>query len=207
MRKFIILFTVLLVSSCSSKKNITSIGFQQEIEHHREEYKADFVKDERSPLKNEDLSNLQFFEPNEDYACQCAFQPTPDSKPFEMATYSGMTKPYKKYGIATCMINNTSTEISVYQNLRLLSVPGYKDYLFVPFKDFTNSESTYGGGRYINMKTSDVVDDKVTIDFNKCYNPWCAYSDGYNCPIPPLENHLKIEILAGEKQWTGKKKK
>ena len=86
-------------------------------------------------------------------------------------------------------------------------MPGMKDHLFVPFKDWTNGEESYGGGRYIDLKTGDITDGKITIDFNKCYNPWCAYSDGYNCPIPPVENHFELKIEAGEKMWTGKKKK
>ena len=43
------------------------------------------------------------------------------------------------------------------------------------------------------------------LDFNKCYNPWCAYSDGFNCPIPPTENRLKTSILAGEKMYAKSK--
>ncbi|MFT4762129.1 MAG: hypothetical protein ACI9LN_004113, partial [Saprospiraceae bacterium] len=70
----------------------------------------------------------------------------------------------------------------------------------------TNSETTYGGGRYLDFKTTDIVDGKMTIDFNKTYNPWCHYSDGYNCPIPPKENHLEVEIVAGERNF-GKEKK
>ena len=52
-----------------------------------------------------------------------------------------------------------------------------------------------------------VKDGKVTIDFNRCYNPWCAFSDGYNCPVPPKENHFEVKIEAGEKMFVGKKKK
>jgi len=79
--------------------------------------------------------------------------------------------------------------------------------LFLPFKDFTNNESTYGGGRYINFLDTDIKDGKIEIDFNKSYNPWCAYSDGFNCPIPPKENHIETEVTAGEKNFKGIYKK
>ena len=78
----------------------------------------------------------------------------------------------------------------------------YSDYLFIPFKDGTTKEDiTYEGGRYMDMVTSDFTSEFVTIDFNKCYNPWCAYADGYSCPVPPKENKLRVSIYAGEKLY------
>ena len=79
--------------------------------------------------------------------------------------------------------------------------------MFLPFKDFTNNEGTYGGGRYINLLDTDIKNEKIEIDLNKSYNPWCAYSDGFNCPIPPRENHIEIEVNAGEKNFKGMYKK
>jgi uncharacterized protein (DUF1684 family) len=73
--------------------------------------------------------------------------------------------------------------------------------LFVPFKDRTNYDATYGGGRYIDLSTKDIVNGRILLDFNKCYNPYCAFADGFNCPIPPDENSLPIEIAAGEKTF------
>ena len=84
-------------------------------------------------------------------------------------------------------------------------VPQFRNELFLPFKDKTNANGSYGGGRYIDIKISDIENGKVILDFNKAYNPWCAYSDGYSCPIPPKENHLKIAVTAGEKEY-GKSK-
>ena len=71
------------------------------------------------------------------------------------------------------------------------------DHLFLPFTDNTNGVETYGGGRYIDLKIP--AGNTINIDFNKAYNPYCAYSDKYSCPIPPPENHLDIEIKAGIK--------
>jgi uncharacterized protein (DUF1684 family) len=76
--------------------------------------------------------------------------------------------------------------------------------LFIPFNDLTNYEETYGGGRYLDVSTTDIVNGKMVVDFNKSYNPYCAYSDGYNCPIPPDANKLQVTIKAGEKNY-GKK--
>lgn len=209
------LLSLLLLSaflfSCSTKKQLTSDysydSYKAEIIQHQNDYMEEFIKDERAPLNEDDLKHVHFYPPNASFKCDCDFLLTPESKPFELSTYSGQTKPFRQYGIATCSINNTPTKIHLYTSLRTIAIPGYQDYLFLPFKDLTNSDETYGGGRYIDLKTGDIQNGKVTIDFNKCYNPWCAYSDGYNCPIPPIENHFDLEINAGEMMWTGKKKK
>ena len=79
----------------------------------------------------------------------------------------------------------------------------YRDYLFIPFKDLSNGEATYGGGRYMDIRMDDIKNGELMLDFNKAYNPYCAYSDGYNCPVPPVENHLETEVNAGEKSFGG----
>ena len=68
----------------------------------------------------------------------------------------------------------------------------------MPFRDLTNGTTTYEGGRFLDFKIPE-NDKNVVIDFNKAYNPYCAYSDNYACPIVPKENSLSIEILSGIK--------
>jgi uncharacterized protein (DUF1684 family) len=72
--------------------------------------------------------------------------------------------------------------------------------LFVPFRDATTGQTTYGGGRYIDTR---LADNKVILDFNRAYNPYCVYNYTFACPIPPQENTLKVAIEAGEKDWKG----
>jgi uncharacterized protein (DUF1684 family) len=83
----------------------------------------------------------------------------------------------------------------------LLKDPKYKDHLFIPFTDGTTYTETYGGGRYIDLSVNDIKNGKIELDFNKCYNPYCAYAGGFNCPIPPVENRLPVAIKAGEKLY------
>ncbi|MEM9548133.1 MAG: DUF1684 domain-containing protein [Bacteroidota bacterium] len=208
MIRYILLLTSFLIHlNCSPKKQLASPDYSEYIAQHQTQYMADFIKDERAPLNEADLEHVNFYPANEALKCECDFQRTPDAKPFDLSTYSGITKPFRQYGIATCNINTKKTDVHLYTNMRAIAMPMYRDHLFIPFKDYTNGEASYGGGRYIDLKTGDIKDEKVTIDFNKCYNPWCAYSDGYNCPIPPVENHFDLKIEAGEKMWTGVKKK
>ena len=79
----------------------------------------------------------------------------------------------------------------------MLTEDDYEDYLFLPFLDETNGLESYGGGRYINVRIPE--GDTMIIDFNKSYNPFCAYNDKYSCPIVPRENYLKTRIEAGVK--------
>jgi uncharacterized protein len=72
-------------------------------------------------------------------------------------------------------------------------------YWFIPFTDATNGKDTYAGGRYLDI--DNIVSDSVFLDFNYAYNPYCAYNEGYDCPIPPAGNALPIPITAGERNY------
>jgi uncharacterized protein (DUF1684 family) len=186
---------------------ITATSAQDDLNAHREKYKQGFLTDPRSPLKEDDLKDLDFFPELSKAVVKAEFQKTPAEQPFEMPTYSGVTRTYRKWGVATFTWGPFYSSVSLYENMTNRSNPIYQDYLFLPFTDNTNGETTYGGGRYLDMSKADTEDGTITIDFNKSYNPWCAYSDGFNCPIPPMENKLPYAIEAGEKMYKGEYKK
>ena len=172
--------------------------FKAEIEKHREEYKAEFLKSANAPLKQEDFEYLRFYEPNEKFKIECKFVATKGGKPFELPTSAGKTKTYIKFGELRFEIDGQKYKLAVYQSLGLKIMPQYRDYLFIPFKDLTNGKESYGGGRYLDLRMKQLEGDKIYLDFNKAYNPYCAFGEGYSCPIPPKENHLKVAIEAGE---------
>jgi hypothetical protein len=126
---------------------------------------------------------------------------TKRGKPFEVPTSSGQTATYTKFGELKFEIDGKSYKLAVYQSLSAKRMPQYRDYLFIPFKDLTNGKESYGGGRYLDLRMKEIEGDKIYLDFNKAYNPYCAFSTGYSCPIPPKENHLKVAIEAGEKNF------
>lgn len=181
--------------------NVNAQDYKTHLEKHRQEYKEAFLQEDRSPIKVDDVKFIQFYDADETYVLNAKFSPAIDAKEFDMATYSGVTKKYVKYGTLYFSINKISHQLTVYQSISLMKNPEYSDYLFIPFKDFTNGVETYGGGRYLDYRTGDIVNNVMKLDFNKAYNPYCAYSDGYSCPIPPEENHVKTEIKAGEKKF------
>lgn len=94
--------------------------------------------------------------------------------------------------------------------LTVLSLVQYAGGLFVPFRDGTAGRETYGGGRYLfdTAKDTDGLvleiqagSPEVVIDFNYAYNASCAYSPRWACPLAPPENHLQVEVRAGEKVY------
>ena len=174
-------------------------SYKQEIEEHRLHYKQEFITEERSPLKAGDTAFLRFFEPDISFKIIATIKLTPEAKEFDMPTHSGKTKKFRQYGILHFNINDTALQLSVYQNLSLLKDD--KDHLFLPFTDATSYIESYAGGRYLDLSVKDIKDNKLVVDFNKCYNPYCAFADGYNCPIPPVENRLPVAIPAGEKMF------
>lgn len=156
----------------------------------------------KSPLKKEDLAQfkgLDFYSISEKYIVEAIFIRTKREKSFKMKTTTSRTPMYKKYGELHFSIDGKELKLNVYQNVDLKKKPGYDDYLFLPFSDLTCGKESYIGGRYVDMR---IQKGKIwTIDFNKAYNPYCAYNYEYSCPIVPLENDLDIEINAGVKKF------
>jgi uncharacterized protein len=137
---------------------------------------------------------LDYFDFDANYVFQLQLQPSQNSEHTMMDTSSGLRKSYVRAGILEFTVAGEAVQLTAYSN------PESEDpELFIPFRDATSGNQTYGAGRYLNTDLE--PDGTVTLDFNLAYNPYCAYSDGWSCPIPPLENWLKVEILAGEKTF------
>ncbi len=152
----------------------------------------------------EEQALLRFYPLSPEYQVLCTFEKASDSMYFPMPTSGTKAKMARKYGRLTFRLHDTTLHLVVYQLQFLLAKEETRDDLFVGFTDVTSAVDTYGAGRYIDCVTGDIHNGKMVLDFNKAYNPYCAYTTGYNCPIPPRENDLPVAILAGEKNY-GKK--
>ncbi len=194
----VLVFSVLCFPGIAQNQNAS---YNSEIKEYRKAYKEKFLNAPNSPLSKKDLKCLKFFKSNPSFKVIADFERTDDEQPFKMPTYNGDTHDYIKFGNLKFELRGQKMQLSVYQILWMQRIPGKQYHLFVPFKDLTNREKTYGGGRYLDLSIQDISESKIVVDFNKCYNPYCAYSDGFSCPIPPSENNLEIEILAGEKDF------
>lgn len=194
MKLVIVLFLVFVIPACG----IAQGSYTDEINKYQDELNEMFADSLKSPLPEEDLEHftgLEFFPADPEYKVEAILKLTPDTKPFKMPMSKERVVWYKKFGEASFELKGKKLKLAIYQNQALSENEEYKDYLFLPFKDLTNGEETYGGGRYIDMRIPE--EDTIIIDFNKSYNPYCAYNYKYSCPIPPDENHLKVEIRAG----------
>lgn len=178
-------------------------SYTEKIEHERDSIVHHFGDSETTILKEEDLSRFKgmpFFGISEAWNVEAEFSLIEDGKEFKMKTSTDRLPMYRPYGVATFVIDDVPCMLTIYQNIELSKKEGFEDYLFIPFTDMTNGDDTYGGGRYLDIRIGDIQDGKVKLDFNRCYNPYCAYNDRYSCPIPPRENDLKIRIEAGVKK-------
>lgn len=197
MKNLIIVFLLISTVSCAQEKQavLGETDFQKEMN-------ADYKDATTSPLKDKDrkvFKGLDFFKFDSIYVVTAHFRRTPNEKTFKMKTTTNRKPIYVKYGELNFDLKGKNFTLNIYQNQDLIKKEGYKDYLFLPFLDETNGLESYGGGRYIDARIPD--GDTMIIDFNKAYNPYCAYNDRYSCPIVPRKNYLKTRIEAGVKAF------
>lgn len=205
--KFLFIFLILTcISSLAARAQMS-----QEFNHSRyvnvikEERKVkdkEMLSEDKSPLPDEEKTSfkkLRYYRPKVSFRKEAAFNRFNQATRFLMKTTTERLPEYSLYGKVTFQHNGKEYSLNVYQNIELVKKPGYEKHLFIPFNDRTNGNETYGGGRFLEITENG--SDTLIIDFNKVYNPYCAYNHKYSCPIPPEENDLKIKIKAGEKIW------
>lgn len=165
---------------------------------HRLKYKIHLQKDLKA-----DTSKVEFFPFKKSWIVSAKVDLLENEPVFKLTTSSGMKKEAQKLARLSFSYGGITYSFFAYQLVKLKENPELADHFFVPFKDATTGKTSYGAGRYLDFKTGDIQNGRLLIDFNKAYNPYCAFSDGYNCPIPPRENTLKLAVTAGEKKYRG----
>lgn len=146
------------------------------------------------------FSALKYYATDKKFRVTAKLKKEPSEQRINFQTSSGKVRVFLRYGTVSFKLRGKKYELGVYQVEPAAQKEEYKDLLFIPFKDETSGKETYGAGRYIDIKIPE--NGRVILDFNLAYNPNCAYgSDKYNCPIPPKENRLAVEIKAGEKSY------
>lgn len=186
---------VLVLFGCSSSGDNT---YRQNMIKIRKEKNKEFADAKKSPLLSKDVESfvgLQYYPIDSTYKIQAELRVVPAPKTIEMPTTTERAPLYFEYGSAIFTLNDTLCSLVVYQEVEEPEV------LFIPFNDYTNGAGSYGGGRYLDLELKEVKGDQITLDFNKAYNPYCAYNYNYSCPVPPDTNMLNVSILAGEKSY------
>jgi uncharacterized protein (DUF1684 family) len=173
------------------------------LDEHRIQKDQSFREWNSSPLPKKEIGSftgLNYFPENKVFKVEAEFKRVSGEKPFAFPATNDTSYLYVKYGELSFTVNGVACKLSVYQSPDIVSQKGKEDYLFIPFTDLTNGKETYGGGRYLDFRIPE--SEKVYLDFNYAYNPYCVYDPtGYYCPIPPKENQLPIRIEAGEKNF------
>jgi uncharacterized protein (DUF1684 family) len=161
-----------------------------------------FMKDHpQSPLAHDQqkrFEGLDYYEVNQDLILEVEIERFPDGEPIvTMQTSTGDAQQYRRWGRFSFEVEGQKASMTIYSD------PMGRDF-FMPFKDATNGKETYGAGRYMDEHRpgfSPLDGDRFEVDFNYAYNPYCAYSPHYSCPLPPRENWVQVPIRGGEKDF------
>ncbi|WP_246034326.1 DUF1684 domain-containing protein [Empedobacter tilapiae] len=191
-----IITTIILMSCQTTKKNFDLVAIQK----YQTELATFYTDPKTTPLVDEENTNFKgitFFPISEKYIVKAKFTSIKDGKVIPFPTSAKKIKNYKEYGTVTFILDDIEQTLTIYQSYPIMEK--YEDSLFLPFMDETNGVTSYGGGRYLDLSTRDLGRkvNEIILDFNQVYNPYCAYSKHYNCPIPPANNVLDVEINAG----------
>jgi uncharacterized protein (DUF1684 family) len=182
-----------MLAACSGQQS----AYEKLIADHRIARHEEFRNPQTSPLLPEDrvsFKGLGFFQIDSSYRVVAVIERLAGTDTFAMPSTGEKTRDYVTHGIAHFQLHGQTLALSLYRQVR-----SGADFTFIPFKDLTCGNETYGGGRYLDIH--DATPDSIVIDFNLCYNPYCAYNPKYSCPIPPPANHLPVRIEAGERDY------
>lgn len=194
------LFAISLHSFWAIAQN-DSIKAISEIKSFQKQLNGEFKDPKESPLEPKDFRKFKehsFFPINLSYRVNAKLTVTEGTPFLPLKTTTSRLANDRVYGFVEFTLLGKEFKLPVYQSQELLKTPTYADYLFFPFTDLTNGQETYSGGRYIDLRIPKELNDQhLVIDFNRAYNPSCAYNHKYSCPLVPAENQMDIEIPAG----------
>jgi len=148
------------------------------------------------PAERDDFDGLDYFDPDPDYRVEATARVHDDPEPREMETTDGRTVRYLRVVTFDFELDGETHELHGYRQETDESAA-----IFVPFRDKTTGQTTYEAGRYMELEPESELedDDRVTVDFNLAYSPFCAFSETFSCPLPPEENWLETTVEAGER--------
>jgi uncharacterized protein len=148
------------------------------------------------PAERPKFPGLRYFDPDPYFRIEADLHRLSNPEGLMMTTSKGTRQLYNRVGSFELEVGESRFRLSAYQSAEREDLS-----LFVPFRDGTSGNESYAAARYIDLEVEH--DDSYAVDFNYAYNPYCAYSDDYVCPLPPAENWLKVPVNAGEKKYHG----
>lgn len=174
-------------------------AYAASILEERENKEAFLRRGPDSPFRGHEdsLRPLQYFAPDLTYRIMASLEPVQQKQVRILQTSTGEQERYLDYAWASFELANQQHRLLI---LEVMDMGPNRGKLFLAFADETSASETYGGGRYLDLKKVPAA-TSIELDFNKAYNPYCAYNENYSCPLPPPENILPVPIQAGEKAY------
>lgn len=177
------------------KEEVSQDTYIAALKAQRAEKDSFFRMSPYSPLEPEDrqvFTGLDYYPPEPGFQYELSLQAAAEPEPLIFQTSTGDEQNFLRIGTVTFDVDGEPATLAIYRSVE-------HDELFLPFRDATSGKETYGAGRY--LEPVELEDGTILVDFNLAYNPYCAYSPHYSCPLPPFENWLKVPIRAGEKDY------
>jgi len=173
--------------------------YARRLQANREEKDRFLAEHRQSPIppaEREGVDGLPYFDPDPDYRVEATVTVHDDPGVVEMDTSDGRTMRYRRIVAFEFTVDG---EVQRLQGYRQESDD--EGAVFVPFRDKTTGQQTYADGRYMELEVDGELEDgdTVTLDFNLAYNPFCAFSETFSCPLAPEENWLDVAVPAGER--------
>lgn len=175
-------------------------AWRDELLGHREEKDRFFAEHPQSPVPEPDregFEGLPYYDPDPAYRVLATAAPVETEDTLELEMTQGEPRTYER--VARLVFDLAGEERSLYA-YRQAEAAG-EDSLFVPFRDATTGDTTYGAGRYMEFEVEGELTPgtEVPLDFNLAYHPFCVYNEAFACPLAPPENTLTVPIEAGER--------
>lgn len=193
----IVLIAVMIYSLPSGTPDAAT--YAAAIEKERQE-KDNFMRTgDGSPFAGDSgtFAGLQYFPPDLKFKIQARLEPIQTKEIRVLQTSDGKNQSYLPFAHAVFDWQGVENRLLI---LEVMDPGPFRGTLFLAFADGTSANETYGAGRYLDVKKVAGA-TRIELDFNKAYNPYCAYADNFSCPLPPKENLLTMRIEAGEKTY------
>ena len=203
----IALLCAVAVACTGEKTELRDIGRTEEFDAAAivadRKAKNEEFRTEYSPLPSEEWEHfpgLKYYEPSEKYYVQAQLEVFEQPDTIQIAaSQNNDVRTMLRYGVFRFTVDGTACTLAAYKHTGPEAVR-YPTLLFVPFKDKTTGGETYYAGRYIDVDIQTGTTEYY-LDFNRAYNPYCAYNESYSCPLVPSENILPVAIRAGEQNY------
>jgi uncharacterized protein len=148
------------------------------------------LRDQNSPLRTR-FTGLKWFQSNDAFRVTARFEPYPSAKKVRVPNILGDLDPFDATGLVAFTLDGKTYKLEVYD------LGSGDEPLFIVFKDLTSGHETYPAARFLNAARPNSKRE-IVLDFNKAYNPPCAYNPYTTCPLPTAQNRLAVRIEAGE---------